>query len=188
MKTFVLDTNILIHDHNSIFMFGSDNKLIIPMTVVEELDNLKSKNNEVGYNAVNPTYAGAPMVTSAGEALGSHASVRPQGLGIGDGTQIAELSMTVEKAQVEAKTKKLRSRWSMEVAQDLKAMHNIDAESELIKFTDNLGNNLLNGLPPTMNSSVDTPFLEQLLEEVKQTTEAECFPKQGYCIIAAKIT
>ena len=55
MKTFVLDTNILIHDHNSIFMFGDDNKVIIPITVVEELDKLKSLNSEVGYNARKST-------------------------------------------------------------------------------------------------------------------------------------
>lgn len=88
--------------------------------------------NEIGYNAVNPTYAGAPMVTSAGEALGSDASTANRGLGIGDNSEIAELSMTVEKAQVEAKTKKLRSRWSMEVAQDLKAMHGLNLEEEMM--------------------------------------------------------
>jgi len=87
--------------------------------------------DEIGYNAVNRNYSGS-MVTSAGEALGSHASVRPMGLGIGDGTQIAEISMTIEKAQVEAKTRKLRSRWSMEVAQDLKAMHGLNLEDEMM--------------------------------------------------------
>jgi hypothetical protein len=40
--------------------------------------------------------------------------------------------MTVEKAQVEAKTRKLRSRWSLEVAQDLKAMHGLDLEEEMM--------------------------------------------------------
>ncbi|NIQ07686.1 MAG: ATP-binding protein, partial [Candidatus Korarchaeota archaeon] len=43
-----------------------------------------------------------------------------------------ELSMTVEKAQVEAGTRKLRSRWSLEVAQDLKAMHGLDLEEEMM--------------------------------------------------------
>ena len=97
--------------------------------------------NEIGYNAVNKAYAGAPMVTSAGEALGSDTStaattaavaVANRGLGIGDNSEIAELTMTIEKAQVEAKTKKLRSRWSMEVAQDLKAMHGLNLEEEMM--------------------------------------------------------
>lgn len=38
-KTFILDTNVLIHDPESIFAF-SDNKVIIPMTVIEELEIL----------------------------------------------------------------------------------------------------------------------------------------------------
>jgi hypothetical protein len=40
--------------------------------------------------------------------------------------------MTVEKAQVEAGTRKLRSRWSLEVAQDLRAMHGLDLEEEMM--------------------------------------------------------
>ena len=87
--------------------------------------------DEIGYNKINDTYSGS-MSAAAGEALGSHASVRPMGLGIGDGTQIAEVNMTVEKAQVEAKTRKLRSRWSMEVAQDLQAMHGLKIEDEMM--------------------------------------------------------
>ena len=55
-----------------------------------------------------------------------------RGIGIGSGKQIKELSMTVEKAQVEAGTRKLRSRWSLEVAQDLKAMHGLDLEEEMM--------------------------------------------------------
>lgn len=39
-KTFVLDTNVLIHDPESIFKF-EENDVIIPMIVIEELDRLK---------------------------------------------------------------------------------------------------------------------------------------------------
>jgi predicted ribonuclease YlaK len=47
MKTFVLDTNVLLHDPDSIFSF-QDNKVVIPMTVVEELDSFKKSNDERG--------------------------------------------------------------------------------------------------------------------------------------------
>ncbi len=49
-KTFVLDTNVLLHDPNALFVFG-DNKVVIPMTVIEELDMLKRRNDELGRNS-----------------------------------------------------------------------------------------------------------------------------------------
>jgi len=85
---------------------------------------------ELGYNTIDRTYTGS-VITTAGEALGSSA-VGDVGLGIGTGDAIKEVNMTVEKKQVEAKTRKLRSRWSLEVAQDLKAMHGLDIEEEMM--------------------------------------------------------
>ena len=49
-KTFVLDTSVLIHDPTAIFRF-EDNKVVIPLEVLLELDNLKSQYGIVGYNA-----------------------------------------------------------------------------------------------------------------------------------------
>lgn len=49
-KTYVLDTNVLLSDSNSIFSF-EDNDLIIPMAVLEELDRHKSRLDEVGKGA-----------------------------------------------------------------------------------------------------------------------------------------
>ncbi|MDR1952268.1 MAG: PhoH family protein [Elusimicrobiota bacterium] len=49
-KTFVLDTNVLLHDPDAMFSFG-DNKVVIPMTVIEELDLFKKLNDERGRNA-----------------------------------------------------------------------------------------------------------------------------------------
>src|SRR3989339_737389 len=50
MKTFVLDTNVLIHDPESIHSFGN-NKVVIPMAVIEELDGFKHLNDERGRSA-----------------------------------------------------------------------------------------------------------------------------------------
>ena len=50
MKTFVLDTNVLLHDPESVFSF-KDNKVVIPMTVIEELDTFKKLNDERGRSA-----------------------------------------------------------------------------------------------------------------------------------------
>lgn len=49
-KTFVLDTNVLIHDPECIFKF-EDNDVVIPITVVEELDKLKKGHGDISYSA-----------------------------------------------------------------------------------------------------------------------------------------
>ena len=50
IKNFILDTNIILHDCQSIFNFD-DNNVIIPMMVIEELDHFKKEMNELGRNA-----------------------------------------------------------------------------------------------------------------------------------------
>ena len=50
VKTYVLDTNVLLSDPGSLFSFDEHN-VIIPIAVLEELDNHKSRQDEVGQNA-----------------------------------------------------------------------------------------------------------------------------------------
>ena len=50
MKHFVLDTNVLIHDPRAIFQFA-DNEVVIPIFVVEEIDQFKKEGSERGRNA-----------------------------------------------------------------------------------------------------------------------------------------
>ena len=50
MKNFILDTNVLLHDPQSLFKF-QDNNIIIPITVIEEVDRFKKDMNETGRNA-----------------------------------------------------------------------------------------------------------------------------------------
>lgn len=49
-KHFVIDTNVLIHNPNAIYSFGN-NKVIIPIFVVEELDTFKKDTSKKGINA-----------------------------------------------------------------------------------------------------------------------------------------
>ncbi len=49
-KVFVLDTNVLLHDPNAIQAF-QDNDLVIPLAVIEEIDDQKRRQDEVGRNA-----------------------------------------------------------------------------------------------------------------------------------------
>ncbi|HEV3460793.1 MAG TPA: PIN domain-containing protein, partial [Candidatus Dormibacteraeota bacterium] len=49
-KIYVLDTNVLLHDPNAIYSF-EDNEIVIPLTVIEEVDGQKRRQDEVGRHA-----------------------------------------------------------------------------------------------------------------------------------------
>jgi PhoH-like ATPase len=50
IKYFVLDTNVLLHNPDSLFMFA-DNEVVIPFDVIEELDTFKTNSDDLGRNA-----------------------------------------------------------------------------------------------------------------------------------------
>jgi hypothetical protein len=67
------------------------------------------------------TYAtGTGMTTGAAEAKGDSAS-----------NPFASMAFTIEKATVTAKSRALKAEYTIELAQDLKAIHGLDAETEL---------------------------------------------------------
>jgi len=63
---------------------------------------------------------GTGMTTDSAEALGSAGN-----------SAFAEMGFTIEKATVTAKSRALKAEYSLELAQDLKAIHGLDAETEL---------------------------------------------------------
>ena len=54
-----------------------------------------------------------------------------EALGDGNGTNYAEMAFSIEKVTVAAKTRALKAEYTTELAQDLKAVHGLDAETEL---------------------------------------------------------
>src|SRR6056297_2030906 len=49
-KIFVIDTNVLLNDPHAIYRF-EENDIVIPLAVVEEIDDQKNRKNGIGYNA-----------------------------------------------------------------------------------------------------------------------------------------
>lgn len=78
-----------------------------------------AKAEALGIDEPDTAFSG-PVSTGAGEALGAPG-----------GTDFGDMGFTIEKAVVEAKTRGLKAEYTMELAQDLKAVHGLDAESEL---------------------------------------------------------
>ena len=89
-------------------------------------DGLAS-NDQTGSNpglladgASNYTIGGQGMTTAQSEALGD-----------GSSNHFNEMGFSIEKVTVTAKSRALKAEYSLELAQDLKAVHGLDAESEL---------------------------------------------------------
>ena len=76
--------------------------------------NPNSTSNSQAYNV------GRGMNTEDAEALGSEA-----------GDQFNQMAFSIEKVTVTAKTRALKAEYSLELAQDLKAIHGLNAEAEL---------------------------------------------------------
>ena len=58
-------------------------------------------------------------------------TVEAEQLGHAGGNQFAEMAFSIEKVSVTAVTRALKAEYTMELAQDLKAIHGLDAEQEL---------------------------------------------------------
>ena len=64
-------------------------------------------------------------------ADGGMSTATAEALGDASNNAFAEMSFSIEKNSVEAKSRALKAEYSMELAQDLKAIHGLDAETEL---------------------------------------------------------
>jgi hypothetical protein len=71
-------------------------------------------------SAVNGYNTGSGMSTAQAEVLGADANVA-----------FAQMGFSIEKVTVTAKSRALKAEYTMELAQDLKAIHGLDAETEL---------------------------------------------------------
>ncbi|MGB3053189.1 MAG: PIN domain-containing protein, partial [Polyangiales bacterium] len=49
-KTYVLDTNVVLHDPLAVYKF-EDNAVVLPIFVIEEVDQFKKELSELGQNA-----------------------------------------------------------------------------------------------------------------------------------------
>lgn len=80
-----------------------------------------SANSHVGTSPANTTYDAARTMTT----------LQGEGLGTASNTAIPEMAFSIDKVTATAGTRALKAEYSVEIAQDLKAVHNLDAETEL---------------------------------------------------------
>jgi hypothetical protein len=74
------------------------------------------------------------IADSLGDPLANldlYSTAEAEALGVSGGESFAEMGFTIEKATVTAKSRALKAEYTLELAQDLKAIHGLDAETEL---------------------------------------------------------
>jgi hypothetical protein len=88
---------------------------------VGNLNNSDTNANTVQSFTANNLTTGIGITTANAEALGVDAAVNP----------FNQMAFTIEKVTVTAQSRALKAEYSLELAQDLKAIHGLDAETEL---------------------------------------------------------
>ena len=88
-----------------------------------------------GLSGVTDTDADSTIVDSGSSYIpvigDAYTTGEAEALGDGSGEAFAEMGFTIEKATVTAKSRALKAEYTLELAQDLKAIHGLDAETEL---------------------------------------------------------
>ena len=112
----------------------------------DEADTDFSSRNAAGDSTAGPDGTSAtdhsgtnPAILNDGGAVDSHDYSRGQGmttaaaeaLGDSGSNAFAEMAFSIEKSTVTARSRALKAEYTMELAQDLKAIHGLDAETEL---------------------------------------------------------
>ena len=84
-----------------------------------------------GHDATNPATLNDSPSAGNYAAQGGLTTANGETLGDAAANSFAEMAFSIEKQTVTAKTRALKAEYSMELAQDLKAIHGLDAETEL---------------------------------------------------------
>ena len=124
---------------------GADHAILMVCRKKAEAVDVSDFSSAANDNTLTITYPVADTVTHAlGEASGSPSFEADMSTGreIDDGVDIdlqatpviPEIDIKIESIPVTAQTRKLRARWSPELAQDLNAYHSMDAEVELTQI------------------------------------------------------
>ena len=135
--------NLIAYDICGVQPMTGPTGMIFAMRSIYGTNTQPSGSNEAFYNEANTNFsaAGASLAQQT-LAMKSATTDRPFGVfdantstglttASGEGDALQEMGFSIEKVTVTARTRQLKAEYSMELAQDLKAVHGLDAETEL---------------------------------------------------------
>jgi hypothetical protein len=136
--------NLIAYDICGVQPMTGPTGMIFAMRSMYGTDRVPSTGAEAFYNEANTAHGGVAGATHDAITLASDTSTGSDNVftyGLATGAAMAtnlaealvpnEMGFSIEKVTVTAKTRALKAEYSMELAQDLKAVHGLDAETEL---------------------------------------------------------
>ena len=136
--------NLIAYDVAGVQPMSQPTGLIFAMkaryndNVDSPLDAITTSDTEALFNEADTDFSGTgthagndPFGPELDSPLGSYTTGTGMATNIGEKDNFNDMGFTIEKSTVTAKTRQLKAEYTMELAQDLKAIHGLDAESEL---------------------------------------------------------
>jgi len=134
--------NLIAYDVCGVQPMTGPTGMIFAMRSMYATDRTTATGTEAFYNEANTAHSG--VSNSVQQTLALKGSTSDRAYGVFDANTAAamatataenltplEMGFSIEKVTVTAKTRALKAEYSMELAQDLKAVHGLDAETEL---------------------------------------------------------
>jgi len=135
--------NLIAYDICGVQPMTGPTGMIFAMRSIYGSNTQPSGSNEAFYNEANTNFSAAGASLNQ-QTLALKASTSDRLYGVfdantstglttasGEGDAFQEMGFSIEKVTVTAKTRQLKAEYTMELAQDLKAVHGLDAETEL---------------------------------------------------------
>ena len=135
--------NLIAYDLCGVQPMTGPTGLIFAMRSTYATQNVTAGATEAFYNEANTGFSGDKLTQTAislaaNTALGNQnvfastmATGQAMATSVAEDLTFNEMAFSIEKVSVTAKSRALKAEYSMELAQDLKAVHGLDAETEL---------------------------------------------------------
>jgi PhoH-like ATPase len=181
VKNYILDTNVLLHDPNSLLNFD-DNDVLIPIEVIEEIDRFKRESTERGQNARTCSRSldalRAQGHLSHGVKLSSGGRLRvifksengahvPGSNGVD--SRIVALALTVQKAEPKVPTILVTKDINLRIKADALGLQTEDYETDRVMIKD-----LYTGV-------FDMAVTPERMLSFRSNGELELDPETKYC-------
>ena len=131
--------NLIAYDVCGVQPMTGPTGLIFAMRSSYSTSNVTAGATEAFYNEANTGFGGisgaqttlAVGASTANTFVGNAAACTALATATAEDLTFQEMAFSIEKVTVTAKTRALKAEYSIELAQDLKAVHGLDAETEL---------------------------------------------------------
>ena len=134
---------LIAYDVCGVQPMSGPNSLIFCLKAKYANDPAKTQNDRslpeaMGLDEVNAGYSGNGVANS-GNTFGPTPTVRGTGMAttVGESAKWNAMGVSIEKTSVDAVTRQLRADYSQELAEDMRRIHNLSAEGELINILTN---------------------------------------------------